>query len=57
MKFKQITGFIMLFAFVGFLIYKFIVIVSDQQDSGLIVFLAILVLIILTLAIRKIISS
>lgn len=54
MKFKQIAGFIMLFAFIGFLIYKFIFFVSDQQDSGFITFLVVLILMILLLAIRKI---
>ncbi len=57
MRFKQIAGFVMLFAFIGFLVYKFIFFVSDQQDSGFITFLVVLILIILLLAIRRIITS
>lgn len=57
MRFKQIAGYVMLFAFIGFLVYKFIFFVSDQQDSGFITFLVVLILIILLLAIRKIITS
>lgn len=56
MIFKRVVGFVMLFAFLGFLGYKFTVLVSDQDGSGFITFLVVLVLIVLLLAIRRIIS-
>jgi len=56
MIFKRIVGFVMLFAFLGFLTYKFTVLVSDQDGSGFITFLVVLILIALILGIRKILS-
>ena len=56
MIFKRIVGFVMLFFFLGFLTYKFVTLVSDQDGSGFITFLVVLVLIVLLLAIRRIIS-
>jgi hypothetical protein len=56
MIFKRVVGFVMLFAFLGFLTYKFLVLVSDQDGSGFITFLVVLILIVLILGIRKILS-
>ncbi len=55
MTFKQIMGFVYLTAFLGFMIYKFNLNISGQQDGVLIIAIAIIVILMILLAIRKII--
>lgn len=57
MRFQQIVGYILLIGFIGFLVYKFTVLVSDQQGSSLITFLVVLIVVVLLLAIRRILIN
>ncbi|HMO39511.1 MAG TPA: hypothetical protein PKC76_13755 [Saprospiraceae bacterium] len=57
MLLQRIAGFILLLLFVGFMVYKFIVLLSDQSNVASIAFFAVLILIILLLAIRKILTD
>ncbi|MEM1318795.1 MAG: hypothetical protein AAGG75_00995 [Bacteroidota bacterium] len=55
MKFKQVMGFIYLFIFLGLMAYKFEDAISGKEDAGLLIALAIIVILFLLLAIRKVI--
>lgn len=54
MTFKQVMGFIYLFAFTGAMVYKFNFFLGNQQDSVPIILLVLIILTIILLAIRKI---
>ncbi len=57
MKFKQVMGFIYLFIFLGLMAYKFNDSISGKEDALLLTALAIIVIMFLLLAIRKVIVA
>lgn len=54
MKFSQVMGWIYLFAFGSFLVWKFNDAIFGMKDSGFIIFFAIMILIFIFFAIRRI---